>query len=158
MIIVLIAAALLAAADQLFKIIVMNTLKPDKSVDILGGLINFQYLENRGMAFGMLQNFRWIFIAFTLAIIAGTIVYMIKVKPKNKLLLTSLSLIIGGAVGNLIDRIFLGYVVDFIQLSFFSPVCNFAGYCVTIGTVLLLIYIIFVTEREEKKQSEGDIQ
>ena len=158
MIIVLIAAALLAAADQLFKIIVMNTLKPDKSVDILGGLINFQYLENRGMAVGMLQNFRWIFIAFTLAIIAGTIVYMIKVKPKNKLLLTSLSLIIGGAVGNLIDRIFLGYVVDFIQLSFFSPVCNFADYCVTIGTVLLLIYIIFVTEREEKKQSEGDIQ
>ena len=151
LIIVFIAAAFLAAADQLFKILVTNTLKPDKSVSIPGGLVNFQYLENRGMAFGMLKDFRWIFIVFTLAVIIGIVVYLAKVKPTNKLLLTALALVTGGGIGNLIDRIFLGYVVDYIQLSFFQPVCNFADYCITFGTVLLLIYIVFFSDKEDKK-------
>ncbi|MEE1056912.1 MAG: signal peptidase II [Acutalibacteraceae bacterium] len=154
MIISFIAAVLIVVIDQLLKLLVVNTIKTGGSVEILGGLVNFQYVENRGMAFGMLKDCRWVFIIFTVIVVVGVIIYMIKTKPQSKFLLTSLALILGGGVGNLIDRIFLGYVVDYIQLSFFSPVCNFADYCITIGTVLLIIYILFFSPINEKDNNK----
>lgn len=154
MIISLIIAVLIVVADQLLKLLVVNTIKTGGSVEILGGLVNFQYVENRGMAFGMLQDCRWLFIIFTLIIVVGLLIYMFKTKPTNKLLLTSLTMIIGGGIGNLIDRIFIGYVVDYIQLSFFSPVCNFADYCITIGTALLVVYILFFSQDENKMEAK----
>lgn len=154
MIISFIAAVLIVIIDQILKLLAINTIKINGSVKILDGLVNFQYVENRGMAFGMLQDCRWVFIIFTIIVVLGVIIYMIKTKPKNKFLLASLALIIGGGIGNLIDRIFLGYVVDYIQLSFFSPVCNFADYCITIGTVLLIIYILFFSPIDEKNSNK----
>lgn len=154
MIISFIAAVLIVVIDQLLKLLVVNTIKTGGSLEVLGGLINFQYVENRGMAFGMLKDCRWVFIIFTVIVVVGVIIYMIKTKPQSKFLLTSLALILGGGVGNLIDRIFLGYVVDYIQLSFFSPVCNFADYCITIGTVLLIIYILFFSPINEKDNNK----
>lgn len=154
MIISFIAAVLIVVIDQLLKLLVVNTIKTGGSVEILGGLVNFQYVENRGMAFGMLKDCRWIFIIFTVIVVIGVIIYMVKIKPQSKFLLASLALILGGGVGNLIDRIFLGYVVDYIQLSFFSPVCNFADYCITIGTVLLIIYILFFSPINEKDNNK----
>ena len=62
-------------------------------------------------------------------------------------------MIIGGGIGNLIDRVFLGYVIDYIQLSFFPPVCNFADYCITAGTILFVIYIFFVSDFFQKKET-----
>lgn len=72
----------------------------------------------------------------------------------------SIALIVGGGIGNLIDRIFLGYVVDYLQLSFFPPVCNFADYCVVAGTALLMVYILFFSDamnkdKKTRKQSNG---
>ena len=63
-------------------------------------------------------------------------------------------LIIGGGIGNLIDRIFLGYVVDYIQVSFFPPIFNFADCCVTVGTVLLMVHILFFLDKKDGKQLE----
>lgn len=158
MIVSFIVALLIVAADQFIKILVVNTIKVNGSVNILNGLINFLYCENKGMAFGMLQNARWLFISFTLIVMIGIVIYIIKTKPKSKFLLTSLTLILGGGIGNLIDRIFLGYVIDYIQLSFFSPVCNFADYCITIGTALLVIYILFFSQNtnEISKKAENN--
>lgn len=158
MIVSFIVALLIVVADQLIKLLVVNTIKVDGSVSILNGLVNFLYCENKGMAFGMLQNARWLFIGFTLVVMIGIVIYMIKTKPKSKFLLTSLALILGGGIGNLIDRIFLGYVIDYIQLSFFSPVCNFADYCITIGTALLVIYILFFSQNttEINKKAENN--
>lgn len=150
MIISFILAVVIVIIDQLLKMLVVNTIKTSGTVEILGGIVKFDYVENRGMAFGMLQNYRWVFIIFTLIVILGLIIYMIKSKPTNKLFITSITLIVGGGIGNLIDRIILGYVVDYIQLSFFNPVCNFADYCITIGTVLLIVYIIFFTQNNNK--------
>lgn len=150
MIISFIIAVLIVVVDQLLKLLAVNTIKTGAPVEILGGLVKFRYVENRGMAFGMLQDCRWVFIIFTVIVVAGVIIYMIKTKPQSKFLLTTLALILGGGIGNLIDRVFLGYVVDYIQLSFFSPVCNFADYCITIGTVLLIIYILFFSPIDEK--------
>lgn len=146
MIIAFLVAVLIVVADQLIKILVVSTLKTGEPVVIFNGLVQFVYCENRGMAFGMLQDQRWIFIVFTVAVIIGVIIYMIKTRPKSKFLLATFALILGGGIGNLIDRIFLGYVVDYIQLSFFSPVCNFADYCITGGTVMLIIYILFFSQ------------
>lgn len=156
MIIAFIVAVLLAVGDQLIKLLVVNTLKTGDTVSILNGLVEFFYCENEGMAFGMLQNGRWIFVTFTLAIIIGLVVYTIKTKPESKFFLASLSLIIGGGLGNLVDRIFYGYVIDYIQLSFFSPVCNFADYCITAGTVMLVIYVLFFSSSNEDKNSSNE--
>jgi len=152
MILTFIIAVLIIAGDQLLKFLVVNTLKTGDPVTVLGGLVKFLYCENKGMAFGMLQNQRWIFIVFTLIVLVAVVAYMFKAKPKSKFLLVTLGFILGGGIGNLIDRIFLGYVVDYIQLSFFSPICNFADYCITAGTVMLVIYILFFTQANEAKR------
>ncbi|MBQ7522100.1 MAG: signal peptidase II [Clostridia bacterium] len=150
--IMLILSVVVIVADFIFKQLAVAYLKDGEVYTFLGGLVRLEYVENRGMAFGMLQNFRWFFIIFTLAIIFGAVIYVIKTKPKSVFFKIALSLIIGGGIGNLIDRIIMGYVVDYIQLSFFNPVCNFADYCITIGTALLLIYIVFFTQDETKQK------
>ena len=159
MVISFIVAILIVVADQLIKLLVVNTIQGGNDVSILNGLVKFTYLENRGMAFGMLQNARWMFIIFTSIVMIAIVAYMIKTKPQSKFLLISLALVLGGGIGNLIDRIFLGYVIDYIQLSFFSPVCNFADYCITIGTAMLMVFILFFstdTSDTKKKVETSD--
>lgn len=144
---------LLAVLDQVIKYFVSADLKPMGSVTVIDNILNFTYVENRGVAFGMFSGMRWVFIALTALLICAIIIYMFKRKPQSKLFYVCVALIIGGGIGNLIDRIFYGYVIDYISLSFFSPVCNFADYCITIGTVLLVIYVLFFSKEfnEQKK-------
>lgn len=136
-------AALIAIADQLIKYFVVLYIKPIGSVTVIDNLFSLCYVENKGVAFGMFSDMRLIFIALTAALIAVIIIVMFKKKPESKLFYVSSALIIGGGIGNLIDRIFLGYVVDYLSVSFFPPVCNLADYCITVGTVLLVIFILF---------------
>lgn len=131
------------AVDQILKYVVSANLKHAEDIMIIPNLLSLTYVENRGAAFGMLQNRRWFFVVFAVAMIAF-FVYLIRYKNFNdKMFLIAATLIISGGIGNLIDRLFLGYVVDYIKLSFFSPVCNFADYCITFGTVILVIYVMF---------------
>ena len=141
-----IIAAVSIAADQLIKILVINNLKPVKSVTVIENLLNFTYVENKGMAFGMLANQRWVFIALTSAVIVALAVAVFKLKKQGTMFYISAALLIGGGIGNMIDRLLYGYVVDYISLSFFPPVCNFADYCVTAGVMMLLIYLFFFTD------------
>ena len=105
-------------------------------------------MENRGAAFGIMQNKQWFFILITLILIIAMILYILKVKPQDILLKLSLSFIIGGGIGNLIDRVFKGYVVDFIDLRIINyPVFNIADCFVVIGAVLLCVYILFSKEK-----------
>ena len=114
-------------------------------------LLDLNYVENRGVAFGMFENMRWIFVALTSVIIVILLYIIIFKKIKSKMFLISSALIIGGGIGNLIDRVLYGYVIDYLQLSFFSPVCNFADYAVTVGTVLLVIYLLFMSDSSKKE-------
>ncbi|MCH5304537.1 MAG: signal peptidase II, partial [Ruminococcus sp.] len=132
------------------KILVINNLKPISTFVVIPGFFSLVYVENKGAAFGMLSNARWVFIIFTLAVIIFLIAFLFKKKPTSKLLNTALILIIGGGIGNLIDRIFYGYVVDYLSISFFPPVCNFADYCVTVGAVILVIYLLFFSDYLKK--------
>lgn len=138
--------------DYIIKILVINNLKPISSLEIIPGLFSLNYVENKGAAFGMLANARWIFIVFTIAVIIFFIIFLFWKKPTSKLLNVAFILIIGGGIGNLIDRIFYGYVVDYLSISFFPPVCNFADYCVTIGAFLLVIYLMFITDYTKKNK------
>ena len=101
---------------------------------------------------------RWVFIALTIIFVIVLIAVLFRLKITSKIYFTAMFLILGGAVGNLIDRIFNGFVVDYLQLSFFPPVCNLADYCVVIGVVLMLIYVLFFTDffDGEKKRKKNE--
>ena len=145
-----------AIIDQITKYITLKSLKPIGSIEVLNGILSFTYVENRGAAFGILQNARWLFIIITVLAIAAIIGYVFKVKPTDKTLLASLSLILSGAVGNMIDRIFRGFVVDMIEVTFIDyPVFNFADCCVVVGAILLAVYIIFIY-KEPVKEDNAD--
>lgn len=130
--------------DQLTKLWASSALTGE-AVGIIPGIINFRYVENRGMAFGLFQNGTVILAVLTGIFICVMVYLLYRYKSKTtRPFRICLSLIIGGAVGNLIDRIFAGFVVDFIEFDFVNfAVFNFADICVTVGAAALLIYLIF---------------
>lgn len=144
--IALLIGALLVILDQVIKYFITVYLQPVGTVTVIDNLFSLTYVENRGVAFGLFADMRWIFVALTSVMIIVIIAIMFKKHPSGKMFYISAALIIGGGIGNLIDRIFYGYVIDYISLSFFPPVCNFADYCITAGTVLLAIYVLFFSK------------
>lgn len=145
--------AALLLLDQLTKWIVLNTLTKVDTVALIDGIFHLTYCENRGAAFGIMQNRVWFFVVVTVAVFVAVIWYMIKYKPKNKWLNFSLTLLMGGALGNFVDRIFRGYVVDFLDFRLINfPIFNVADCFVVIGAILLAFYMIFSEYEKEKKQ------
>lgn len=149
---ILIAAAA-AGLDQLFKALVVEHVKPAGKVTFIPHILDLVYSENRGVAFSMFQDGRWFFIIVTSAVIVVFSILLFRHRKGSRLFGVACALIIGGGIGNLIDRIFLGYVVDFLSLSFFPPICNFADYCITAGTVLLIVYLLFFSDMMKKKET-----
>lgn len=142
--------------DQISKWLIVSNMQLGDKVTVVPGLLDFNYTHNDGMALGIgNEAFRWIFVVVTLAVCSVLIYIMFKPEFKNKLYFASVACIVGGGIGNLIDRLFNGYVVDFLSLSFFPPVCNIADYFITAGTVLLVIYILFYYGKNNKKTAES---
>lgn len=143
--------ALLIGLDQIIKVWALNSLKEIGSIPVIGNIFNLTYVENRGAAFGMLQNNQIIFIVVALAASCYGIYYL-HTKKVNNVGKVGIILIISGAIGNLIDRVRLGFVVDYLDFHIiWNYVFNLADCFVVIGTVFLCIYIVFL-EQEEKKQ------
>lgn len=139
--------AILVAVDQITKYLAEKFLMPIKNVDLIPDVLSLTYVENKGAAFGILQNAKWFFIIVTVLAIAALIVYTLKSKPESKLFKWSATLICGGAVGNLIDRMSNGYVIDMIRVHFFDfPVFNFADCCVVVGAVLFCVFVLISKE------------
>ena len=115
---------------------------------IEGPIINLTYLENRGAAFGILQDKRIFFLLITVAIVLYLFYHFYTTYKTNpKILNVALAMIISGALGNFYDRLVNGYVVDFIEFSFVNfPVFNIADIFVTLGCALMIIYIVFIHE------------
>ena len=153
--IVLAVAAGLVVIDQVIKYFIVQGLAPNGSVSVINGLFSLTYVENRGVAFGMFQNHVWVFTIITGVFIGAFIWLIVSKKFAGKLFWTSAALMIGGGIGNLIDRIFRGFVVDYLSLSFFPPVCNFADYCITAGAVLLVIMLLLMTGKDVKGSKSG---
>ena len=134
---ILIFISIILALDQLTKFFISKNLLLNQSVPIIKGVLHFTLVHNRGAAFGILKNQILLFI-FT-AIFAIVLIYIHLKNHRHKrysVYNISLSLILAGASGNLIDRLFLGYVIDFIDFRIW-PVFNVADSAITIGTILL---------------------
>lgn len=151
-IIALLLAAAAVAIDQVIKMLVTANLMPVGRITVINGFLNLFYLENRGAAFGMFQNQKWFFIAVTLAISIVIIIALFKYENHEFFSYTASILIVGGGIGNLIDRVLHGYVVDYLSISFFPPIFNFADCCVTVGTVFLLIHILLFVDKDGKSE------
>ena len=142
---------LLIGIDQISKVWALSSLKEMSSIPIIKNVFHLTYVENRGAAFGMLQNNQSIFIIVALtASVFG--LYYLHTKKVNILSKTGIILIIAGAIGNLIDRVRLGFVVDYFDFRFiWEYVFNVADVFVVVGTIVLCIYIIFFEEEKQVK-------
>lgn len=132
--------------DRITKIWAINTLKSGNDIVVIKNMFAFSYVENKGAAFGILQN-KTIFLALTTSIVViGMLYYLFKFKPQSKILKLSISFIIAGAIGNLVDRFYYTYVVDFIQLHYkdvyYFPTFNIADMLVVFGTIILGLCIV----------------
>ena len=145
-------------ADQVSKLLVVHFLY-GKSVTVIPDILNFTYVENRGMAFGLLADKRWIFLVVSTVGILLIAFYLFRY-AKTRLARISLALVVGGGIGNMIDRVALGFVVDFIDVcafpSFWYWVFNIADSAVCVGAVLYVLSVILeIIEDEKKKKAEA---
>lgn len=133
---------ILVLLDQVSKVFMQNFLEYGNSVAILDGVFHLTYVENRGAAFGLFENMQVFFIIAAVIVTVVGLVYIHK-SETSKLAKISICLIIAGAIGNLIDRVKMGYVVDFFDFRFiWNYVFNIADVFVVIGTLLLCIYLL----------------
>ena len=144
------AIALLIALDQIIKGWALNFLQYKGSISVIDNVFNLTYVENRGAAFGLFQNNQWIFIVVALIASIIGLYFLHSNKISSKLGKLSVVLIIAGALGNLIDRIRLDYVVDYFDFVFiWNYVFNLADCFIVVGTILLCIYVI-ISDNKQK--------
>ncbi len=139
--------------DQLSKLAVVKFFYIGQSVKILGNVLRFTFIKNPGMAFGIQIGNRILFAVF--AGIAGIIIliYLFRIKPENYWARFGLASILGGAIGNLIDRIIYKEVIDFIDIRIIHwPVFNVADIAVTIGMIILIAYVVFEKDHPESEE------
>ena len=152
--ITIILAAVVVALDQISKFFVFRDLKPVTDIPVWDGVLHLHYTQNPGASFGMLPGFRWVFLALSLLFVTAVFIFVIKKRGKiDVFALVSLGLICGGALGNAIDRIRFGYVIDFVYFKLINfAIFNLADSCIVIGGILLGIYVLFVYREPEKNQ------
>ena len=152
---ILIAIAVVLA-DFFTKAAVVANIPLGESVNLIDGVFRFTYIQNRGAAFGMLADARWVFLILSTVAIVAIVGYVAWKRPKNKLLLVALSLIVGGGIGNMIDRVRLGYVVDFLDFCAFPSlwkwIFNVADAAACIGAGLLFLYLVLDMVRASKAE------
>lgn len=159
---------LVIALDQLTKYLVVRNFFYGESKPLIDGVVHLTYVTNSGAAFGMLKDHRWVFMVLSTAAILGIYVCLWIFAKRSPLFCTGLALIVGGGIGNMIDRFRLGYVTDFIDLRFINfAVFNVADSFVCIGCAVLFLYLLFFDAKakdplfcvkdEKKKSAEGEI-
>lgn len=139
---IIILSIIFIIIDQLSKIIVVNNLTNNKSIEVIKSFFYLTYTNNKGAAFSILTGRRILLILVALIVIGVLIYYVRKNKIEGKVNKIALSLVIGGSIGNLIDRILRGAVIDFIDIKIFGynfPIFNLADTFIVIGVFLLII-------------------
>ena len=151
MLAIIIALAVIAA-DQISKVIVAANMELHSEAGFIPGIISFFHTRNTGAAFSMLRDRQWVFMILSTVMIAAIIWFLFREYKRHVLLTVALSLILGGGVGNMIDRVRLGYVTDFLRFDFVDfAVFNVADSCITVGAVLLAVYLLFFEPKVEKR-------
>ncbi len=157
----ILAVIVLIILDQGTKLWALASLKPVHNMTLVEGFMDLTFVENRGVAFGMFSGQRWFILLLTGIIAVGLVWFYVTLPRKKEYapVRVSLVLVLAGAVGNIIDRMFRGYVVDFFEFTFFEwPVFNVADIYVVVGVILLALMILFVVKDEDldlkKKKDE----
>ena len=151
-IVALVAVLGIVGLDQWAKSMAVAHLMNQPDISLIDGVMELAYVENRGAAFGMLQNKVWLFALFTVIVLAAMVLLYVRL-PKNKRyqpLKVTLIMLFAGAVGNFVDRVFNGYVVDMFHFYWFEfPVFNVADMFIVISCALLVLLMLFYYKEEE---------
>lgn len=138
--------------DQISKALVTSYLKPIREVRLWDGVLHFRYHENRGAAFGMLADHRWVFLVISTVAILAIVGYLWYAKSVPTLLSVGLAMVAGGGIGNMIDRVAYGYVVDFIYAACIDfAIFNVADSFVCVGAALVCFAVLRSEIREWKR-------
>jgi signal peptidase II len=139
LIIYYVVALIVVVIDQVTKYMIVKTMELSETIPLIEGVFHITSHRNRGAAFGILQDARWFFIVITVIVVAAIVWYMPRIRGQ-KVSLWGFTLILGGAVGNFIDRLLKGEVVDFLDFRLIHfPIFNVADSCIVIGVGLLLL-------------------
>ncbi len=152
----IIAAILIVALDQISKVLTTRHFALGEVKTIIPEILSFTYVKNEGAAFGILQGARVFFLIITIVVFFGVLYYIIKTHPQSRLEKWALAFMAGGAAGNFIDRLYFGYVRDFILVDFIEfPVFNVADCFVCIGAALYILYAFSdIFKKKEEKESD----
>ncbi len=153
----IIAAVVLIAVDQIIKYWAVTQLMPVGKMDFIKfgdtDILGLTYVQNDGAAFSSFSGAKYFLIVLTSVMIIGLAVWAVKDKQKHPFMMFSTAAVIAGGISNLIDRIRLGYVIDYLDVKLFNfAIFNFADICVVVGAICLVIYVLFV----EKKVTKTD--
>ncbi|EDL64111.1 signal peptidase II [Bacillus sp. SG-1] len=152
-------ALIVVALDQLTKWLIVRNMTEGQSITVIEDLFYITSHRNQGAAWGILQGQMWFFYIITIAVIIGIVYYLEKQAKGDKLFSISLALLLGGAIGNFIDRLFRKEVVDFLNTYIFQydfPIFNIADAALTFGVGLLIINMLLEERREKKEKLYGN--
>lgn len=148
MLIYYIYALAVIALDQLTKYIVVKNMELGETIPLIENVFQLTSHRNMGAAFGILQNQRLLFILITVVVVVGIVISLYRVGRSQPRISLGLSLVLGGAIGNFIDRATTGQVVDFLDFVLIHfPIFNIADAAITIGVAILLLDIFFDSRR-----------
>lgn len=152
LIISLIAVLVMVGLDQWTKLLTVNHLKGQPDINIIDGVFELAYVENRGAAFGMLQDKIWLFALFTVIVLSAMVLLYVRLPKTTRFrpLKVALVILFAGAVGNFIDRVRVGFVVDMFHFYWFEfPVFNIADIFIVVSCGLLIILMMFYYKEDE---------
>lgn len=153
----LIIAAIIVIADQTVKYFVASGMNVGDTAFSVLNLFDITYVQNKGAAFSMLSGKMSLLSIISFVFCAAVVIYWIRKKPKHSLLCTSLAMMFAGALGNGIDRILRGFVVDYIQTTFINfPVFNIADIGITVGAGLLVVYVIRFDKEDKNAENNTE--
>jgi len=151
-------SVLIVVVDQIAKYLTVTHIALGEVIPFWDGVFHFTYLQNTGMAFSMFEGGRWFFLVLTVVALALMIAAVAKKWVVHPTGLWALAAIAGGAIGNLIDRVCLGFVVDMIEVEFMDfAVFNVADSFVVCGAVLLVIYTFFFDKPKKEISDASDV-
>ncbi len=143
--------------DQAVKLLVRSTMTLNETIPVIDGFFDIYYITNTGGAWSILSNYTWVLTMVSCLMVVFMVSYMFS--TRDKFVKLGLSLVIGGAVGNLIDRIVFGKVVDYLAFDIFGydfPTFNVADMMVVVGTISLAVYIVFFYDKAEARRLEQE--
>jgi signal peptidase II len=141
-------AAAIVALDQWSKKLVVTRMELGQSIPLIPDVFHLTSHRNMGAAFGILQNQRWLFVIITIAVVIGILVSLVRIGKRQPRVSLALSLVLGGAIGNFIDRVSTGQVVDFLDFTLINfPIFNVADMAITVGVALLLLDVLLEGRR-----------